>query len=392
MKNIQIILNSILSKNIFDYILLDKNLNIISTSDSVDMYLDTMPKSGEEILEYLPELVGSEESIKEILDNPSYKYILESVQKNEHYVNISIEHYDTQTLLVLIHNITDITLSKQKLLQYSNESLLLNNTLQKILDNQNAYIFVTHHEEIAFANKQFLEYFHVENIEVLRRNVLDFYKYFDPELESYNALFERVNSKEEYITIENDTFILQASLLESTHKLFTLTKITNISNKLQYDALTKAFKKEYFNRQLEKMILLKERGAVVVLDLDNFKQINDKFGHQVGDDVLQEFSALIKENIREEDIFARWGGEEFLLLLKHTTLKNAIDKAEALCKLVDSHAFSHIGHITASLGITWISDKDTLHSVILRADKALYEAKKAGKNRVTLKMLKNLKK
>jgi diguanylate cyclase (GGDEF)-like protein len=392
MKNIQIILNAILSKNIFEYILLDKSLDILSTSDGVDVYLDATPKAGEDILEYLPELVGSEESIREILVNPSYRFILESVSKNGYYVNISVEHYDEHTLLLLIHNITDITLSKQKLLQYSNESLLLNNTLQKILDNQNAYIFVTHNEEIAFANKQFMAYFKAETIEELRRLKLDFYKHLDPTLKSYDALFERVNSKEEYILVENDTFILQASLVESTHKLFTLTKITNLSNKLQYDALTKAHKKEYFNKQLEKLILLGEEGAVVVLDLDNFKQVNDKFGHQVGDEVLQEFSTLIKENVRGEDIFARWGGEEFLLLLKHTTLEHAVEKAKKLCTLISTHRFKSVGQVTASLGVAWTSENDTLHSVLLRADKALYEAKNGGKNRVVLKMLKKSKK
>jgi diguanylate cyclase (GGDEF)-like protein len=388
MKSIQIILNSILSKNIFEYILLNKTLDILSTSDTVDIYLEKIPQVGEDILHYLPELVGVEDSIKEILENPTYRFILESVYKNGYYVNIFVEHYDEGTLLLLIHNITDIALSKQKLLQYSNESLLLNKTLQKILDNQNSYLFVTHNEEIAFANKKFMEYFKASTIKELRQKKLDIYKYLDHILKSYDALFERVNSKEEYIIINNDTFILQASNIESTHKLFTLTKITNLSNKLQYDPLTSAYKKDFFNKELEKLILLNEKGAVVVLDLDNFKNINDAYGYQVGDEVLKEFSLLIQENIRAEDIFARWGGEEFLLLLKHTNVEEAEIIAQKICNLIDNHLFKDIGHLTSSLGLACISEKDTLHSVLFRADKALYDAKKSGKNNVVVKMLK----
>ena len=388
MKNIQIILNAILSKNIFDYILLDKNLSVLNASDTVDMYLEAMPKVGEDILDYLPELVGSEESIKEILADSTYRYNLESIHKNGYYVNISIEHYDEKTLLVLIHNITDITLSKQKLLQYSNESVLLNNTLQKILDNQNSYLCVTNNEKIAFANKKFIEYFDASTIEELRDKNIALYKYSEQTLKSYDALFERVNSKEEYIIINNDTFILQASNIESTHKLFTLTKITNLSNKLQYDPLTSAYKKDFFNKQLEKLLILEEEAAVIVLDIDNFKNINDNFGHQVGDEILKEVSLLVRENIREEDIFARWGGEEFLLLLKNISLEEAKTKAESICRLIDKHIFKTIGHLTVSLGLAWVSENDTLHSVIFRADKALYDAKNSGKNTVAVKMLK----
>ena len=388
MKNIQILLNAILSKNIFDYILLDENLCVLDVSYTVDLYLETLPKAGEDILEYLPELVGSEESIKEILTHSTHTYILESIYKNGYYVNISIEHYDENTLLILIHNITDITLSKQKILQYSNELVLLNNTLEKILDNQNSYICVTHNEEIAFANKKFMHYFNTRTIEELREKNIVLYKYSEHAPKSYEDLFERVNCKEEYIIINNDTFILQASNIESTHKLFTLTKITNLSNKLQYDPLTSAYKKDFFNKQLEKLLILEEQAAVIVLDIDNFKKINDNFGHQIGDEVLKEVASLVKDNIKSEDIFARWGGEEFLLLLKYISLEEAEMKAKDIRKLIDNHIFKTIGHLTASLGLAWISENDTLHSVIFRADKALYDAKKRGKNNVVVKMLK----
>lgn len=388
----QRLLDSVLSKNMFEYLLVDISLCVVNHSDGLNRYFETELKLGEQIIEVIPELIGSESEIEAIFQTPTKHYHLETVYKNGYYINIMVEYYQSDSLLVLIQNTTEMVMSKQKLLQYSNESLLLNQTLQKILDRQNAYVFVTYNEKIVFTNQQLLDYFKVKDIDDLNQLEIVFYKHCDIDLNSYLELFERVHDKEAYVSIDNDTFILQASLLESTHKLFTLTRITNLSNKLQYDTLTKAHKKEYFNKQLEKMILLEQDASVILLDLDDFKKVNDRYGHQVGDDVLRNFSKLIQENINDEDLFARWGGEEFLLLLRSKTLDEACSKAEELCQLVSDYHFNQVKNITVSLGVASISLNDTLHSVLLRADKALYEAKKAGKNRVVAKKLKFSKK
>lgn len=385
MKNIQIILNAVLSKNIVEYILLDNDFRVLSGSEGIEKYIGNALVTGNEIVEYLPEFVGSEEEIKKIYADPSLSFILESVYKNDYYVNVSVEHYDEKTALILLHNITDITLSQQKLLQYSNESILINSTLKKILDRQNALLFVTNHDEITYTNEQFMEYFGVKRIKDMRRKNLEIYKYFDVALESYDELFDKVNSKEEYITINNDTFILQATEIESAHKLFTLSKVTQLSHTMQLDTLTGAYKKTYFNKHLERIIKEKDTAVIVVLDLDNFKLINDTYGHQAGDSTLKEFVSIVQQNIRGEDIFARWGGEEFLLLLKHTNVENALKKVETLRRLVDEHTFKSTGNLTSSFGVAELAKTDDLHSVLQRADKALYEAKENGKNSVVFK-------
>ena len=385
MKNLQIILNAVLSKNIFEYMLIDKTFKVISCSDSIDKYLRTVPNTGDDIFIFLPELVGSENEIKEIFTNSTYTYLLESVHKNDYYVNLSAEYYDEDVVLILLHNITDITLSQQKLLQYSNESILLNSTLEKILNSQNALLFVTNNNEISYTNKQFMEYFSIERMTDIRRKNLKIYNYLDDNLKSYDALFERVNSKEDYVVINKDTFILQATWIESTHKLFTLTKVTNLSNEVQIDTLTGVYKKSYFNKQLEKIITNNEECIVVVLDIDDFKRVNDSYGHQVGDDVLKEFAQLIQNSIRGNDIFARWGGEEFLLLFEHTNLVNALKKIENVRETIDKFIFSHIGHMTSSFGVAEKKETDDINSLLQRADRALYEAKDKGKNCVVFK-------
>jgi len=385
MKNIQIILNALLSKDIFEYILVNKQFKIINSSSGLEKYIGELPNIGDDVLAFLPELVGAENEINDIFDNQTLTYILESIHKNNYYVNISIEHYDNDTVLILLHNITDITLSQQKLLQYSNESILLNNTLQKILDSQNALLFVTYNNEISYTNEQFMEYFSIKVMSDIRRKNLHIYKFLDKSINDYDALFERVNSKEEYVVINKDTFILKATWIESTHKLFTLSKVTKLTKQMQIDTLTGAYKKSYFNIQVAKLIENKEECVLVVLDLDNFKNVNDTYGHQAGDDVLKEFAELVQGNIRTDDLFARWGGEEFLLLLQHTNVENAMKKIESLRKLIDEHDFQHVGHMTSSFGLSWKEDKDDIHSLLQRADKALYEAKKSGKNCIIFK-------
>ena len=385
MKNIQIILNAILSKNIFEYILIDRELRIVSTSDGIKKYINTIPQKGDDVLSYLPEFVGNEEEIKKIFTKRFCLYSLEAVYKNEFYVNVSVEYCNNDTAIVLLHNITATTLSQQKLLQYSNESTLLYNTLQKVVDNQNALLFVTSNDRIEFANKKFMDYFKATDLGHLQSKKLNLYKKFNPNLKGYRELFNKVDGDEKEIKINSDTFILKATEIESNHKLFTLSKITNISKKVERDSLTGLYRKSYLNNIIKDKIKDKIKFGLVVLDIDNFKQINDKYGHIVGDKVLQEFVHIISNTIRKTDMFARWGGEEFLLLLEDTTQEDALKKVEKIRQSINNHCFNEIEHLSASFGLACVKKDDSLESLITRADTALYEAKADGKNKVIFK-------
>jgi diguanylate cyclase (GGDEF)-like protein len=385
MKNIQIVLNKILSKEIFKYILIDKNFTITSTSDGIGMYFDSIPKNGDDIFEFMPELVGIEDEIENVFKHNTSTFVLESVNKGEYYINISIEHYDHSTAMILFHNISEVTLSKQKLLQYSNESILLNRTLQKIIDNQNALLFVVGFESIVFANKQYLDYFKVADINEFKRSHNDIYFNWKKPLDSYNALFDEVDGTESYITINDDTFILQSTMIEPSHKLFTLSNVTELSKESTLDPLTGIYKKNYFITQVEKILNKKETFAIIVIDLDDFKLINDNYGHLVGDSVLKEFTSVIKKHIRKDDIFARWGGEEFLLLFQECALSKIMEKLENLRNVVNAYNFNHIDKLTASFGASFSKPTDTIETLLSRSDKALYEAKSTGKNKVVFK-------
>ncbi len=121
--------------------------------------------------------------------------------------------------------------------------------------------------------------------------------------------------------------------------------------------------------------------AGIFIDIDHFKSINDSGGHQLGDQVLVEFTELISSHIRDRDLFARWGGEEFLLLCPNTSLRDASILAEKLRELVAEQNWSNGVRISASFGVTVFDDEDVA-LFIGRADTALYRAKSEGRNRV----------
>jgi len=123
--------------------------------------------------------------------------------------------------------------------------------------------------------------------------------------------------------------------------------------------------------------------SIIMLDIDNFKRINDTYGHGVGDYVLCEMTEHLESALRDMDRVCRWGGEEFIIVLPDTDSDEAKKVAEHLRERIDLHDFNEIGHVTISLGVTAIKDKDQyIQTLIKRADDALYIAKRSGKNRV----------
>ena len=128
---------------------------------------------------------------------------------------------------------------------------------------------------------------------------------------------------------------------------------------------------------------LEQYDSIIFCDIDYFKKINDQYGHHIGDLVLIELGKILKDNIRETDFVARWGGEEFIILLKNCDIKYAHDKAVALkneMKLLSKRmGFT----ITLSFGIS-ILNKDNLKNAINDADKAMYKSKRDGRNRITI--------
>lgn len=120
--------------------------------------------------------------------------------------------------------------------------------------------------------------------------------------------------------------------------------------------------------------------TLMMIDLDHFKRVNDTYWHNIGDYVLKHFTSLVVSTIREADLFARWGGEEFVLLLRNVGCEEGYLVGEKIRSLIESESFDEVGKVTCSIGITEVSPEDSLTSAIERADRALYAAKEAGRN------------
>jgi diguanylate cyclase (GGDEF)-like protein len=162
-----------------------------------------------------------------------------------------------------------------------------------------------------------------------------------------------------------------------------------IEAKLEYqariDPLTSIYTRRKFNEVLSYELRRDERYpsglSLILCDLDNFKAINDIYGHNTGDEVLKLFAKMVGDSIRGSDTFARWGGEEFVLLLPETGFETAIQIAEKIRQETENALFSKVGKITVSFGITQYLDGDSEDTIFKRADEALYKAKKNGRNR-----------
>ena len=122
--------------------------------------------------------------------------------------------------------------------------------------------------------------------------------------------------------------------------------------------------------------------SFMLMDVDDFKQINDRYGHKHGDEFLKQLAQLLRSNIRRSDILARWGGEEFAVIMPEVGIENARQMAEKLRLLIQEHVFPEIGSMTVSIGVTQYQAGDGLDDLTLRADRALYRAKEHNKNRV----------
>jgi diguanylate cyclase (GGDEF)-like protein len=158
------------------------------------------------------------------------------------------------------------------------------------------------------------------------------------------------------------------------------------------DDLTQAFNRQYFHESLKREISRARRYrrclSLAMLDIDGFKAINDTYGHLAGDAVLKDFAALIAANIRQSDLLARYGGDEFALILPEANPADAHSVCEKLRTLVATHTFSFEEKtvpVTTSIGLQSYTDsagETSLDTLIAAADARLYEAKQAGRNRI----------
>jgi diguanylate cyclase (GGDEF)-like protein len=181
-----------------------------------------------------------------------------------------------------------------------------------------------------------------------------------------------------------ESFKLLQSLIHHSTLAFTNSMLREeLENMIITDHLTKLHSRNYLDEVIQKSMKEDIEGTFILIDIDNFKIINDTFGHQIGDEVLIQVSNLIKENIRESDVGARWGGEELAIYLPKVPVSAGVTIAERLVEKVAQYSQPHV---TVSCGISyWTKERlDTYKYLFKRADEALYLAKGTGKNKVVI--------
>jgi diguanylate cyclase len=184
--------------------------------------------------------------------------------------------------------------------------------------------------------------------------------------------------------------LTQKRVRESEQQIAELqNELEKTSNLIRHDQLTGALNRHGLEEAFEKEVARTQRRrtplCLALLDIDNFKKLNDSFGHATGDAALIHLIGVIKETMRPNDLVARFGGEEFIILLPETPLADATQALQRLQRELTKHYFMHDNQkllITFSAGVTEYRTGEQQTAIIKRADGAMYEAKNAGKNQV----------
>ncbi len=285
------------------------------------------------------------------------------------------------------------------------------NFIKSFLNSNTNITILYENNKIIFINSIGLDFFSVSSFEEFNNTYADISQLFLPDENCMDKhtygkkWFDIVkNNKSNYIRVKlfskrdkmNYYFNINISKLQNNNYLLSFNDITKleserviIKKEAEYDALTEVYNRVKFNKVLQDMIYKANRYdfkfSIILLDIDHFKSINDTYGHNIGDKVLIELSRLINMCLRDNDIIARWGGEEFVILSESTSVKEASKFALRLKNIVNDYSFTEVGKVTCSFGVTEFKIGDTKTLLFERVDKALYEAKHNGRNQVVTK-------
>ncbi|MCK4874276.1 MAG: diguanylate cyclase [Sulfurimonas sp.] len=304
-----------------------------------------------------------------------------------------------------------LTMQAKNLL-FEKEQQKDNELLQGIMDAENNILIVSSRNELIFANKAFLKFLDVKNKEELIEKSGQISNMFIDrdgflhngllkENESFIELLLRSSNIQKKVLMADSlnksvlkTFYIDiAAFGDANDKVYLLnfTDITQmeiekkkIEEKAYIDSLTGVYNRNKFDEVLDYEVKQAKRYhsslSIAIVDIDHFKQFNDTYGHLLGDEVLSLLAKTIQKNIRDTDVFARWGGEEFVVLMPSTNINEAKTAADHLRKKVEQIELKDIGGITASFGVTQFLEHDNEEELFKRADRALYKAKENGRN------------
>jgi two-component system, cell cycle response regulator len=287
--------------------------------------------------------------------------------------------------------------------------------IKSILDAQENIIIVTNKDEITNINKKFLEFFGIESFEKFKESKNDIFDFFQEEFgfitrnqmekqECWLKYIKDLPEVDRVVKIKNHEneeklFTINIDYYENKvhYYIFSLTDITSIKEKanlLEYqsshDKLTGLFNKnkfdEFYEKEIKRSKRYKNNLSIILFDIDEYREIIEIHKSSIGDIILKEISQIMSNCIREQDISARWGGEEFLILLPQTNLEGAEIVAKKINHTVFEHLFTEKQlKLTANFGVSELHEDDDQKTFMSRVNKLLFESKNIGKSIVIAK-------
>lgn len=295
--------------------------------------------------------------------------------------------------------ITDITHQKNNM-----------DKLRKFIDIQDSIVLLTDSTKILFANQKFFDFFGYEDLEDFTKEyhcisnlfVEDdtFFhtgKMLPKEGHWIRSLLnlpgrERIvsmlskNKNPHAFSVSINNYDPQTYIINFSDISDTMFEKLQLKQKAIKDPLTDAYNRTFFDSSIQSIINNNEKQngktGIILFDIDHFKDVNDNYGHNAGDEVLKTLVKLVERFIRKEDKLIRWGGEEFIVVIYAKTVEDVVRQAEHLRFVIQNHKFDDLPTITCSFGVALHEKSDKIEESIKRADDKLYEAKKGGRNQV----------
>lgn len=283
--------------------------------------------------------------------------------------------------------------------------------LEKLIETQNNIVILTNGKEIKFANQKFFNFLGFKNLTDFKEKhkcICEFFiendrffhlkKINEDEIwldkileleESKRVVCMKGKDSLEYLfSVWVNNFDDETKIVSFTDISQTILENIYLEEKILHDKLTNAYNREFFENNYKRFIdnckINNTKLALAILDIDYFKDVNDRFGHDVGDLFLIEFVQVIQKYSRKNDILIRWGGEEFILILDLDSSKDLEKILENLRNSIEFHNFQKVGNKTCSIGATIYKDDEDILKTIKRADESLYDAKNSGRNKVII--------
>lgn len=279
------------------------------------------------------------------------------------------------------------------------------NYLKSFIELNNNITVLTTDTEMIAMNKAGLDFFHFKSFNALSQKHKFLSKLFR-EINDEDKYVEGINwvtkiDKMQNIKVEmhyqqfKQVFYMQVSKIRANRyqvSFYNISRMLAEKNAIvqvaEKDNLTQIYNRTKYNAELSlalrKAEIYNEGFTIILFDIDHFKKVNDQYGHNTGDQVLVQLSSLVKSQLRSQDTFARWGGEEFIILSRDSTRNESYALSERLRESIENFPFDEVGHVTCSFGVSQYEKNDNATVLLKRADDALYRAKKEGRNRVNM--------